>query len=369
MKRQRGLATLLAAFGVAALIALVHSFHTREAAAKGGGGTTGPTLRFQLVSLGTLGGQGSTAYGINDDGDVVGAADLPGGGSAGFVWFYSTGRMWNLNALHNTGWIIGGAAGINSNGQIACTGNYLTTESTPEVALRLEPVPGSTPSNPAYTVTVVGENWTVANGINDSGDVVGTDDDQIAERAFLYTDELGLEFISGMTRAQAISDRQNATDPTSACIAGTLDVPGTFHTHAIRYTPAHGIQDLGVIGGSNSSGTGVNASGQTAGTTQVKGGSYHAFRYTDAVGMVDLGANTSNMSGAEKGINSSHGDVVGVGIFPFIYMDGYGAVDIRTLTTNVSPSTTLLSVTAINNYRDIAGDYNGIACILEVTHP
>ena len=48
MKRQRGLATLLAAFGVAALIALVHSFHTREAAAKGGGGTLKPFGRFVL---------------------------------------------------------------------------------------------------------------------------------------------------------------------------------------------------------------------------------------------------------------------------------------------------------------------------------
>jgi hypothetical protein len=40
-------------------------------------GPSGPTSRYQLVSIGTLGGPTSSAYGINDNGDVVELSDLP----------------------------------------------------------------------------------------------------------------------------------------------------------------------------------------------------------------------------------------------------------------------------------------------------
>src|SRR5262249_12681201 len=63
--------------------------------------------------------------------------------------------------------------------------------------------------------------------------------------------------------------------------------------HAFRYsgTPGSGgaMVDLGTIGGSVSWGYAINASGQIAGDSYTSMGATHAFRYSSIPGMVDLG--------------------------------------------------------------------------------
>ena len=72
------------------------------------------------VNLGILSGGWSTAYGINDQGVVVGAS-----GSAAFIWTQAQGIV-DLNTLidSNSGWTLGMATAINNPGQITGEGNY-----------------------------------------------------------------------------------------------------------------------------------------------------------------------------------------------------------------------------------------------------
>jgi probable HAF family extracellular repeat protein len=101
-----------------------------------------------MQDLGTLGGTNSYALGINILGQIVGCSSPTGSnatlntfGTLGFV--YIAGRMVDLNQLvvaNTAGWIITEADGINDNGQIAATG--VTPSGLERRALLLTPVNG-----------------------------------------------------------------------------------------------------------------------------------------------------------------------------------------------------------------------------------
>jgi probable HAF family extracellular repeat protein len=88
-----------------------------------------------LTDLGTLNGGSSFAYSINANGQVVGYAEVEGGGTHAFL--YSGGVLFDLNSLVSnlTGWELTKAFGINDNGQIVGTGVLNGVEH----AFRLDP--------------------------------------------------------------------------------------------------------------------------------------------------------------------------------------------------------------------------------------
>jgi probable HAF family extracellular repeat protein len=75
-----------------------------------------------ILDLGTLGGKGSAAHDINGLGQVVGHSALPGSGQAAFIW--RDGAMIDLNTLvpADSGWSLVWANGINDSGQIVGSG-------------------------------------------------------------------------------------------------------------------------------------------------------------------------------------------------------------------------------------------------------
>ena len=72
--------------------------------------------RGTLLDLGTLGGHLSTAYWINDAGDVGGGAKTPGDPCCGHAALWRKGKITDLGALH--GDCFSRAEAINSKGQI-----------------------------------------------------------------------------------------------------------------------------------------------------------------------------------------------------------------------------------------------------------
>jgi probable HAF family extracellular repeat protein len=97
----------------------------------------------------------------------------------------------------------------------------------------------------------------------------------------------------------------------------------------------------------------------------------HAWRYTNGVGMKDLGPSKSVGSGGD-GINNLGnvvGNVGGTNPYPFIYIDGYGMLDVRKLSGDIPDAATGISLRSINDDRDIAGSINGIACFLRASTP
>ena len=107
--------------------------------------------------------------------------------------------------------------------------------------------------------------------------------------------------------------------------------------HAFLWTSAQGMRDLGTLGGSTSYGFGLNNLGQVVGGSfPASENFYHAFVWTENNGMHDLGTLGGNYSYAEA-INDS-GEVVGYAYLPgddsyhaFYWTAEEGLQDIGTL--------------------------------------
>ena len=75
----------------------------------------------------------------------------------------------------------------------------------------------------------------------------------------------------------------------SGQVVGYSYLPGNATTHAFSWTQAGGMVDLGTLGGSSSTAKAVNGAGQVVGYSEIASGQQHAFLWTQAGGMVDLG--------------------------------------------------------------------------------
>jgi probable HAF family extracellular repeat protein len=138
------------------------------------GTMTGDAITCTMTDLGTLGGANSCAYGINDNGQVVGDSLTTGGDEDAFL--YSNGTMTDLGTLGGTE---SHAAGIDDSGQVV---GWSYTASGAEHAFLY--------SNGTMTDlgTLPGGSESCAYGINDKGQVVGwSDTADGGEHAFLYS--------------------------------------------------------------------------------------------------------------------------------------------------------------------------------------
>lgn len=252
-------------------------------------GSQGPSVSaveaptFEIDDLGSVGGNFTLPSDINDVGDVVGAVQTATFDYHAFLYTDRTGLR-DLGTMGGTGW--SQAVGINNQGHFI---GYFTRAD------------GST-------------------------------------GAFLQGNNIGTTTLAGfpgssLTTASGLNDADQVT--------GTSSLP--VGAHAFVWSAATGMRDLGTLGGSVSNGWGINAHGQVVGQSIVVDDPYfpiyHAFRYTDGIGMQDLGAllpGTSRTPSGVRGINAD-GDVIGYSYNPggpfgtFLYTDRDGMRDLGTL--------------------------------------
>ncbi len=256
-----------------------------------------------LVPVGTLGGENSTASGINGSGHVAGYANVASGDSRAFV---SSGPIPVDLAVF--GGVNSFGTAINNRGQV--TGQYLDAASNYRAFLHSDGV--------AIDLGTLGGSFAYGAGINNLGHVVG---------------------------------------------GSALDDTSPFLSHAFVYRDGV-MTDLGTLGGSWSLATSINDSGQIAGHAWV-GGSEHAFLYSEGV-MRDLGTLGGRRSFA-NGINSmgqvvgNANDVTDFEYFAFLYEAGV----MTNLNQLIDPSLgwTLHSALGINDSQQIAAyGCRGEAC-------
>jgi len=238
-----------------------------------------------MTDLGTFGGPGSHAVGINGTGQVVGSADV-NFFEPPHAFLYSGGTMTDLDAL--LGGIGSYANDINDAGQVV----GMVEEGPNEHHGFLYS---------GGTITDLGF-YLGTSGINNAGQVVGDAQASSGEqRAFLYSNgtmtDLGT--LGGST--SAASDINDAGQ-----------VVGAAHTssavwRAFLYSNGT-MTDLGTLGGSSSAATGINNAGQVVGWAETSSGEQRAFLYSNGT-MTDLGTLGGSYSAATD-INDA-GQVVG----------------------------------------------------------
>ena len=304
---------------------------------------------FNVTDLGTLGGTTVNGpAGINDTAQVVGRSYLTGSTTYS-AFIYSAGTMQSITMPSNSVGTYSDARGINASGQV--TGNYNTSGAqhgyiySGGAALDIGTlVPGSSSAQ------------VNANAINSSGQVVGGSDVPTGQTggAFLYTGGTmqNLGALSGGTfsTATGIND--------SGQITGYGNT-STSSGHAFLYSSGS-MQDLGTLGGSASFGYGINAAGQVTGGAYNTSGTQHAFLYSGGA-MQDLGTlggttsvgNAINSSGQITGQSTTSGGSQ----HAFIYTNGVMS-DLNSLDTgsSLAPYVTLTVGEAINSGSSIVAD-------------
>jgi probable HAF family extracellular repeat protein len=142
------------------------------------------------------------------------------------------------------------------------------------------------PSLVIQDLGTLGGTNSIAIDINAAGVVIGTS--QIAgdgaTHAFVWSSGTGMQDLNATTGAD-ITDVVEIND--AGQIVGTVRTSGG-DVHAFRYTPGSGVLDLGTLGGSTSTPTGLNDRGEVVGSSTLADASTHAFFWSPAGGMEDL---------------------------------------------------------------------------------
>ncbi len=267
-----------------------------------------PRATVQLLP--TLGGNNSSARGINDLGQVVGNSTIDTGITRGFLWQAGSG----MQALTPPG-PFGEALAINNAGQVAGRtaqgGRSVPYLWSPTTGLRVLPVPSGDPSGAATALNEAGvaagywsgpfvdrgmrwgndgsflellpQNNQVM-GINDAGQMVGGPSGGVG---YLWQADGSAVRLPSLdsTRPLAPRDINNL-----GVVVGTGFVDNTNRL-AFMWQSATGTRNLGHLGAGTSAAQAINDAGQVVGSSRLAGGSADvAMLWREGAGMSNLSA-------------------------------------------------------------------------------
>jgi len=211
----------------------------------------------------------------------------------------------------------------------------------------------------SYTVTDLGGVNSLGLAVSPSGNVAGQTD---SSSGFFWSPSRGFLRLPGVLKGTySEATAINAT----GVIAGqaTVNVQGFELAHAVLWTNGK-IHDLGTLTTLGQSwATGINAAGQVTGAANPYGDNPHAFLWTSATGIQDLGTLPGGSYSTGLAINkfgqiAGYSDLANGNAVGFVWSKATGMQDLATL-----PGGGGSSANAINDHGQIAGGSGcGAAC-------
>ena len=240
------------------------------------GGATQAQPRWVITDLGTLGGKWSSAYEINNKGQIIGQFDdkRSAGGLVGGAFLWDAGRMTDIGQGEAQS---SGPVGINERGQVAVWSYYGNQSSRSFLWQEGQSIDLG---------TLPGRRSCDANAINERGQIVGSS----GSHAFLWQNGqmIDLGTLPGRMKsgAVAINDRGQ--------------IAGWSGPHAVLWQKGK-ISDLGTLPGQTRSyAVAINERGQVLGNSYTPGGGIDAHAVLWQGGkIVDLGARDDWLSEPE----------------------------------------------------------------------
>jgi probable HAF family extracellular repeat protein len=267
-----------------------------------------------LQGLGTLGGVKSKANAINSSDRIVGNSSTANGNTHAFLYDASAPipAMVDLHATIGFGGSFSSATSINTAGQIVGAADiangtlhaFLLTGTT---AVDLHPL-----------ISFGGPN-SFAYAISNTGWIAGVSDDASGHsRAFLYN--LTTSTLTDLGTLGGPDSGGMAVDASGSVVGNSSVDATTANAYAFHTSPTLPIapsNSLGALGGTYSFAFGINSSGQIVGEADDAASLAHAFVDTPALGMRDLEdfipAGSGWIFSAATAINDS-GQIIGNGL-------------------------------------------------------
>jgi probable HAF family extracellular repeat protein len=367
-----------------------------------------PQRRYTVIDLGTLGGAYSSGFGINIEGDVVGAAATPaqtdGFAATASLWSNRKGKIGatNLGVLGPPHFpscptCNSDAAAISAFGVVAMGSEIATLDPNGEDFGQFDP------PNPTHRVTrgaiwrngvltalpnLPGGNNANAFWMNNLGQVSGFAENGTFDSSCSQVTPFQVQRFQpviwrpngeiqrvlsplvskGDTVAYAftINDLGQTVGNSGLCSTTGLPpfaVSSSTAAHAVLWESDGSVHDLGSLGGALNGASSINNRGEVVGIAQSpKDGTTHAFLWTRQTGMLDYGA----FPGAVATVvgcchtNNDRGEIVGFSVEPAnpyfgraLIWQGTQPKDLNTFVHEPGPFVQLTGAFSINDFGEI----------------
>jgi probable HAF family extracellular repeat protein len=340
--------------------------------------TAAHAASFTVTDLGTLGGTESFGSGLNASGQVTGASYTTGDAAYhAYLWKPTTpnGASGTKTDLGTLGGTQSFGNGLNASGQ--ASGESFTTSDAATHAFLWKPTTPGGASGTMYDLLTLGGTNSYAYGINATGQVTGASDKtgDSKTHTFLWKPSTPNGASGTMYNLGSLGGRESNGSAINASgqVAGSSLTNGDAAYHAFLWKPttpngtSGAMHDLGTLGGTESFGGTINASGQVAGFSYTTGdAAYHAYLWTpttpngtsgtmqDLATLGGLNSYSYNVAAGGQVVGASEVQVTSDHTHAFLYTSGSGMVDLNTLIDPLS-GWELSDAAGINDAGQITG--------------